>query len=84
MVEHEGEVALVVVEMRFEGSDGEVFGEVEDGIGHSEWERKYASDGGTLFLKVIWLMFGCYSDGYMTIDYDIRATKCISQILDKQ
>lgn len=42
LVEHQGEVALVIVEMRFEGSDGEVFGEVQDGISHSEWERRYA------------------------------------------
>lgn len=42
LVEHQGEVALVIVEMRFEGSDGEVFGEVEDRIGHSGCKRRYA------------------------------------------
>jgi hypothetical protein len=49
----EGEVALVVVEVRLEAGDGEVFGEFEDSVGHAEWGRGNASDGGTCFLKVI-------------------------------
>ena len=63
----------MIVEVGFERSDGEVFGEVEDGIGHTEiskWE--YAYEGGTLFLKVIWLTLGCYREGYITIDYDVK------------
>lgn len=69
LAEDEGEVALVVVEVGLETSDGEVFGKFEDGIGHTGWREEYASEGGTDFLKDIWLMLGCYKEGYILIDY---------------
>jgi hypothetical protein len=71
LAENQREVALVVVEVRLEAGDREVLRQVQNGIGHAKSPRRYASDGGTLFLNVIWFMFGCSRDGYIiTIDYD--------------
>lgn len=53
LADDEGEVAFVVVEVRLEAGDGEVFGEFEDGVGHAEWGKGNASEGGTCFLNVI-------------------------------
>lgn len=55
----------MVVEVGLEASNGEIFGEFQDGIGHAEWREEYASEGGTDFLKVIWFMLGCYREGYI-------------------
>ena len=46
-------MALVVVEMRLETSDGVAFGELDDGHVHADSGERYASEGGTCFLKFI-------------------------------
>ena len=42
LADDEGEMALVVVEVGFETSDGVVFGEFDDGQVHAEWCGRYA------------------------------------------
>ena len=65
LVDDKWEMALMVVEVRFEAGDGEIFGEFDDGHVHAEYMVWYASEGGTCFLKFICAGLGSLSDGYI-------------------
>ena len=66
VVEYHTEVALVSVEMGLEAADRRHgLPEVKHCIGHSVSGESYSSEGGKVFLKVVWLMSAVSREGYI-------------------
>ena len=69
-------MALRIIKMRLETSNGVAFGEFHNGHVHSDFNSDYASEGGTCFLNCICVESGEFSSGYI-INYKIRHSSIV-------